>query len=279
MDNNISVNELTKEELVELVGNLQQKLDLQENFLLNISHDLRSPINVILSILQCLKYTKTKEKNDEYKEIMKRNSYKIIKLIDNLIDTTKLEMKYFELNKKNIDIVCLVESIVESIEKYAQYKEIQLVFDTNIEECIIAADPEALDRIVMNLLSNAIKFSPNKSNIFIDIIKNNDKINISVSDDGPGIPKEEQILIFDRFKQASINKENEFKGSGIGLDLVNYLTKAHEGSVRLESEEGKGSKFTISLPIIVLNDDFNTCELFNKDKVERLEIEFSDIYL
>ena len=112
--------------------------------------------------------------------MIKRNSLKIIKLIDNLIDTTKLENQYYELNKKNIDIVCVVENIVDSIEKYSQCKNIQMVFDTNVEECIVAADPNAIDRIVMNLLSNAIKFAPSDSDILVDIIKNNNTVNISV---------------------------------------------------------------------------------------------------
>ena len=211
--------------------------------------------------------------------MIKRNSLKIIKLIDNLIDTTKLENQYYELNKKNIDIVCVVENIVDSIEKYSQCKNIQMVFDTNVEECIVAADPNAIDRIVMNLLSNAIKFAPSDSDILVDIIKNNNTVNISVEDHGPGIPKIEQELIFNRFKQSTLNKENEYKGSGIGLDLVHYLTKLHNGDIKLESIEGKGSKFTVSLPITLVDGRKDYKDLFKKDKVEMLEIEFSDIYL
>ena len=100
MTENISINNMTKEELVEKINELNGKIKLQEDFLLNISHDLRSPINVILSILQYFKYTKSEDKKEEYNEIIKRNSLKIIKLIDNLIDTTKLENQYYELNKK-----------------------------------------------------------------------------------------------------------------------------------------------------------------------------------
>lgn len=279
MIDNVAVNDMSKEELLKKVNELSGKVKLQEDFLLNISHDLRSPVNVILSILQCLKYTSSEEKKDEYKQIIKRNSYKIIKLIDNLIDTTKLESNYYQLNKKNIDLVCVVESIVESIEKYAQFKNIQMVFDTNVEECMISADPDAIDRIVMNLLSNAIKFAPSNSNILVNIIKNNNMVNISVEDNGPGIPKSEQKLIFDRFKQSTLNKDNEFKGSGIGLDLVHYLTKAHNGEIKLDSTEGKGSKFTVSLPITIIYGEKGVNELFKRDKVEMLEIEFSDIYL
>lgn len=279
MTENISINNMTKEELVEKINELNGKIKLQEDFLLNISHDLRSPINVILSILQCFKYTKSEDKKEEYNEIIKRNSLKIIKLIDNLIDTTKLENQYYELNKKNVDIVCVVENIVDSIEKYSQCKNIQMVFDTNVEECIVAVDPNAIDRIVMNLLSNAIKFAPSDSDILVNIIKSNNTVNISVEDHGPGIPKVEQEFIFNRFKQSTLNKENEYKGSGIGLDLVHYLTNLHNGDIKLESIEGKGSKFTVSLPITLVDGKKTYNDLFKRDKVEMLEVEFSDIYL
>lgn len=280
MVENVSTSEMSREELINTINELEKRIDGQEDFLLNISHDLRTPVSVILSILQCLKYVTSEEKKDEYNKIMKRNSYKIIKLIDNLIDTTKLERKYFELNKKNIDIVCVVESIVESVEKYAEHKNLQMVFDTNVEECVIAADPNAIDRIVMNLLSNAIKFSPKDSNILVDIIKKNNEVSISVEDNGPGIPQCDQSLIFDRFKQSKLNKEYEQSGSGIGLELVNYLTKAHGGEIKLHSGQGKGAKFIVTFPINLIKEkEINNGELFKRDKVEKLEIEFSDIYI
>lgn len=282
---NYEMNRLTKPELVELVTEIDNKLNMQENFLLNISHDLRNPINVILSIIQFMEYRYDNnnedydEKNREYLQLIKRNSFKMIKLIDNLIDTTKLEGNYYKLNKKNVDIVAMVEGTVSSIDEYAQQKDIQLVFDTNVEECIAAVDPQALDRIVMNLLSNAIKFSSKNSNIYITTMVNDNDIKISVKDEGPGIPKEEQQSIFSRFVQSSNNKKGEYAGSGIGLDLVNYLTKAHDGEIELNSEEGKGSEFIVKIPRVSVKNDTKSFELIEKNKVQQLQIEFSDIYL
>lgn len=276
----VSLQEMSKDELIDEVKYLNKRIHMQEDFLLNISHDLRSPVNVILSILQCLKYANTQDKEEEYNQIMKRNSYKIIKLIDNLIDTTKLENKFYNISKKNIDIVCIVENIVESVEKYSSYKNIQMVFDTNVEECIIGADSDAIDRIVMNLLSNAIKFSKSDSNIYVSIIKSKEYVSIEVKDTGMGIPKNEQKNIFDRFKQSSNNEKGEFQGSGIGLDLVNFLTTAHGGEVMLESEEGKGSTFIVKLPIDTVKIESEGLKSYKlNNKIEKLEIEFSDIYL
>lgn len=282
---NEDIENLSKIELIKLVHDLKRTKDLQENFLLNISHDLRSPINVILSVLQCLKYEK--ESNDdvisskrkEYRDIIRRNSLKIIKLIDNLIDSSKLEKNFYNLKRYNIEIIGLIESVVTSIEKYAEEKDISVIFDTNVEEFECAVDPAAMDRVVMNLLSNAIKFSPKHGKILVYVQVKDEVIEISVKDEGIGIPKEEQKDIFNRFVQSSQNKKNEYSGSGIGLDLVNYLVKAHGGNIKLESDLGCGSNFIVTLPITILDIEEKDYEVGRRSRVEQLEVEFSDIYL
>ena len=272
--------ELSKEELIDEYLKLRNKKELQEDFILNISHDLRSPLNVILSILQCYKYSiNNPDKIIEYLDSIKRNGYKILKLINNLIDSTKLDRDHYKLTKENVDIISLVEWNISNIDKYAHQKNISLVFDTNVEDCVMAVDIEAIDRIIVNLLSNAIKFSPNGSCIYINALKNNNSITISVRDQGIGIPLDEQKDIFNRFVQSTKNNKNEYSGSGIGLDLVRRLVEAHDGTIELESEENHGSEFRVKLPIVTLDDNNNTSYLHAKDKVEVLEVEFSDIYL
>lgn len=276
---------LSKEELINKLTKMSECKRAQEDFILNISHDLRSPLNIILSIVQCYKDDYKDSKREiqclEHIDIIKRNAYKILKLINNLIDTTKLEQRHYSIKRENLDIINLIEWDISSIDKYAKQKDISLVFDTNVEECIMAIDPEAIDRIIMNLISNAIKFSPRKSSIYINAWKSINQLTISIRDEGMGIPKYEQDTIFNRFIQSSRNKRNENSGSGIGLDLVRYLTKAHNGSIELKSEENRGSEFIIKLPIEMLED----CEgsknkyLNAQSKVEVLEVEFSDIYL
>jgi signal transduction histidine kinase len=276
---------LLKDELVSKLINLSESKKNQEDFILNISHDLRSPLNIILSVLQCYKddYKDIKRygKCQDHMDVIKRNSYKILKLVNNLIDTTKLEKNHYSIKRENLDVINLIEWNISSIDKYAKQKEISLVFDTNVEECIMAVDPEAIDRIIMNLISNAIKFSPKGSNIYINAWKSINQLTISVRDEGIGIPKEEQNTIFNRFVQSSRNKKSENSGSGIGLDLVRYLTQAHNGSIELKSEENSGCEFIIKLPIERLQDDENNRDkcLNIKSKVEVLEVEFSDIYL
>lgn len=263
------------------VEELQKKIRFQEDFLLNISHDLRNPLNVILSVLQCMKYVENDatEKREEYLSIIKRNSLKMVKLINNLIDTTKMEREYFTLKKQNLDIVSFIEGAIVSIDKYAEQKNIQLIFDSNKEKCITAFDPEAMDRIILNLLSNAIKFSDLGGNVWINIYSNDEFVNISVRDNGPGISKEDQEYVFNRFVQTSNSKNSEQSGSGIGLDLVRYLVKLHDGNIKLISDEGVGSEFIITLPIKIDSNIESENRLLPNRRIEQLEIEFSDIYL
>lgn len=188
-----SISNTSYNKIIELLAELQEKNTKQEELLLNISHDMRAHLNVILSIMQCIECGNVDiedKKAIEYMKIVKRNSLKMLKLINNLIDTTRLENNYYVLNKKNIDIVSMIEGTISCIDRYAKQKNIQLIFDTNEEECIIAADPEVIDRIVMNLISNAIKFSSEDKNVYIDLYISEKEVEIIVTDEGVGISKE-----------------------------------------------------------------------------------------
>ena len=279
----MQLDNLSKEELILIIKKLEKRMELQEKFLLNVSHDLRSPINTILSILQSLKYIDNDkyadDKINEYRAMIKRNSYKMMKLVDNLIDTTKIEEKYYNLNKQAIDVVSLIENTILSMDKYAKQKSIELIFDTNEEEAIVLLDPEAIDRIIVNLVSNAIKFSPKDSTVMTNLYVDENTIKIVVKDNGPGIAKEDQKIIFNRFMQSQKNKESSNEGSGIGLDLVSNLVKLHNGNITLNSTVGVGSEFIISIPKISASVIQKSYKALSYDKVQQLEIEFSDIYL
>lgn len=269
-------------ELMDRLDILIEKNNKQEGFLLNISHDLRAHLNVILSVVQCIESGNVEvadKKVIEYISMVKRNSLKMLKLVNNLIDATKFENNYYTIDKKNIDIISMVEGTVSCIDRYAKQKNIQLIFDTNKEECIAAIDPEVIDRIIMNLLSNAIKFSPINTNIFINMFIDENNIKISIKDEGPGISDEDKEKIFNRFFQTTKKKENENTGSGIGLDLVNYLTKSHDGEVSVVSENGDGTEFIVKIPRVKIEESDDITIRCPSAKIQMLEIEFSDIYL
>ena len=256
---------------------INELLKNNDQYLLNIIHDLRSQLNVITSAAQFMEHNYKDDKNIKYIEIIKRNSFKMLKLINNLIDSNKIKNNYYKLNKKNIDIVPMIENTISCIEKFASERNINLIFDTIEEECIMAIDPEAIDRVIMNLLSNAIKFSNENSNIYINLVVKDKEIELSFKDEGCGISKEEKERIFDRFYQGKNN--DNIEGSGIGLNLCMLFVKAHDGKIFLESEINKGSIFTVILPRKI-EDHIETVKeegnLINKNQA--VEIEFSDTY-
>ncbi len=187
------------------------------------------------------------------------------------------------MNFGNYDIVKIVEDITMSTVEHIESKNLNLIFDTEIEEKIIGVDRENMERIMLNLLSNAIKCSNENGTIWVNIYDSGDFIEISVKDNGVGIPEEMQERIFERFVQSSPLFTRTYEGSGIGLSLVKALVDAHGGKIRVESKVGIGSEFVVSLPNRLSKKDptFLQSKLIEDNKsnnVERIKIEFSDIY-
>jgi signal transduction histidine kinase len=174
--------------------------------------------------------------------------------------------------------VSVVEDITQSVASYIKSKDIQLIFDTNVEEKIMAFDPNKLERIMLNLLSNAFKYTNSRGHIYVNVEDRGKTVLITVEDDGKGIPEDKLNLIFERFGQANRSLSRDCEGSGIGLYLVKSLVELHGGKISVKSKEGKGSKFLIELPVeLVKEDNMKSSELF-KTNVEKINIEFSDIY-
>ncbi|EPZ54507.1 sensory box protein [[Clostridium] sordellii ATCC 9714] len=196
--------------------------------LANIAHELRTPLNLIFSSVQMLNHrykivnNKTNQKDSRYLNIIKQNGYRLLKLVDNLIDSTKLNYENVEFNPQNYDLVNFIESICESVSDFANQKGMNVIFDTDIEEKIVGFDLDKMERIILNLLSNALKFNRQGKDIEVTIKDLNENIQISVKDEGIGIPDCEIYKVFDRFKQIKNKKVNSKVGSGIGLSLVNH---------------------------------------------------------
>jgi len=227
----------------------------QGEFLVNISHELKTPLNVIYSTAQLFdmfcKGGSLDDKKDtiiKYIESIKQNSYRLSKLINNLVDISKIEAGFLKLNLSNNNIVKVVEEIVMSVTNYTESKGLNIIFDTDIEENVIACDTEKIERIVLNLISNAIKFSDAGDEIVVDIKDKNEFVQISVKDNGIGIEEENLDMIFDRFKQVDKSLARNTVGTGVGLSLVKSIVELHGGSIYVESEFGNGSKFTVMLP-------------------------------
>ena len=256
-------------------------------FLANISHELRTPLNIIMSINQMLRLYLNKNELDK-KQVEKKvnmqvqNCYRLLRLVNNLIDITKIDSGHFELIKRKGNIVQIVECITMSVVEYIEDKGINLIFDTDTEETPLYFDSDAIERIVLNLLSNSIKYTPSGGCIFVNIQSIEDGVIISIKDTGVGIDKEKINIIFERFKQADELLTRRHEGSGIGLSLVKSLVQMHGGTIEVYSEEKKGTEFVVMLPAGVEDESVkNYISSVYDDKqrvVEKINIEFSDIY-
>lgn len=288
--------DITKQrQLEEQRKNYEEAIQLEQiksEFFSNISHEFKTPLNIILATMQLINHNIENkliyaEKGVDLKRYMnsiKQNSYRLLRLVNNLIDITKIDAGYYELQLANHNIVSIVEDITISVAQYIENKGVELIFDTEIEEEIIACDPDKIERIMLNLLSNAIKYTKADGKIEVYLGIKDKKVFVSVQDNGEGINEEKVKVIFDRFTQVDDTLARRYEGSGIGLSLVKSLIEMHGGSIDVISQVGEGTKFTFSLPIMVLEDEnqykkslphkSNTIS----SKVEKCNIEFSDIY-
>ena len=259
----------------------------KSQFFANLSHEIKTPINIIYSCIQLLEVNKINGEKalsdayNKYDNTLKQNCYRLLRLVNNLVDMTKIDSGYMKLIFVNCEIVSLVEDITLSIIPYVESKNINIVFDTYIEELEIRCDPESMERVILNLLSNAIKFTNNDGNISVIVEADDKYVFIRVKDDGIGISKDIREDIFNRFVQEdkSLNRKNE--GSGIGLALVKSLVELHDGEVYLE-DVSEGSEFVVKLPNIKINEEVNNhnrvMDVESKPLVQKINIEFSDIY-
>ena len=224
------------------------------DFFINITHELKTPLSVILGAIQLMdlknqSQSEEQDKNAGTYRIIRQNCYRILRLVNNLLDFARLDSGYLKLNPANCNIVSLVEDITQSVMPYARQKQLTLLFDTQHEEIITAVDMEKLERVILNLLSNAIKFTGRGGQIKVKIHSMDSKVHISVKDNGIGIPQDKQKEIFERFQRVSGKRTTEYEGSGIGLSLVKSFVDLHQGTICVTSEENHGSEFIISLPL------------------------------
>lgn len=255
---------------------------IRNEFFRNMSHEFRTPINIILSGVQLIEKISSqemisKEQLEGYLNKLKRNAFRLLKLANNLIDLTGMSVGSETLNLENHNIINIIEETTLSAVQYAKSKEITLIFDTEEEDVIMACDAEKIQCIVLNLLSNAIKYTPQKGQIEVNILRREDTIDLSVSDTGIGIPKEKREIIFEGGVQLDTSLRRISEGSGMGLAIVKGIVELCQGTVHVDSIEGEGSTFTVTLPIHILEGSESINEVESILKVERCNMEFSDL--
>ncbi|MBE6062045.1 MAG: histidine kinase [Clostridium butyricum] len=280
-ETNLKKDKADLEEAVELES-------LKTEFFANLSHEFKTPLNIILSTVQVLNYLMNKNKKiesnklKEYISGIKQNAYRLLKLADNMIDITKIDGGYYELHIDNYNIVEIVENIILSVADYMKRNMRNIIFDTTEEEIITACDQEQIERIILNLLSNSLKFTSTNGNIAVNISTSEDcrYVIIRVSNDGVPIDRESAEKIFGRFTQIDNLMTRSNEGSGIGLALVKSLVEIHNGRIYVNTEVNKGTEFCIEIPIRKLRNSHhnNVMERNIISKVQKYKVEFSDIY-
>lgn len=231
---------------------LQEAIDIKDNFISLITHEFKTPITVINAALQVIDVACKDEITDrtsKYLNKIMQNSLRLQKLVDNLLDLTRLKAGRMKMHEQNIEIVSFTKELIDSVQLFAQQKSIKIIFNKKIEELYIVIDSEIYERIILNLLSNAIKFSDENRNVVVTISKYNNFLKVVVKDQGVGIPKEKQNLIFEQFGQADSLLSRKAEGTGIGLYLVKLLIDSLEGKIKVNSGEGAGTAFSIFIPI------------------------------
>lgn len=274
------------EEMRNIIAQKKKEEELNSEFFSNVSHELKTPINVIYTALQLEnRYIDTlgTENIKKYNKIIKQNCLRLIKLVNNLIDITKIESGFFQPKLKVKNIVSIIEDITLSIVSYAQYKNINIIFDTDSEEVYVKCDEDLMERIMLNLLSNAVKYGKQGGVINIRIYNPKENfVTISIKDDGIGIPENMISKVFERFEKvdSSLSRNNE--GSGIGLSIVKSLVEIQNGNIAIKSKVNEGTEFLLTFHeeekenvTIMANMEGYTYE---KNMIEKVDIEFSDIY-
>jgi len=248
-------NDTARNELVEgqqrLVEELQQSDKIKTEFLSTISHELRTPLTSIVGYLEMMQDGYGGDLSPQHVsmlDVMDRNSRRLLSLIEDLLVLSRIESGTFKLARASVDIEFIVAGAVQALSPLVAAKKLCLDVDIAPDAGDVTGDAGQLERVVLNLVSNAIKFTKPGGRIKVTAARRSDRVVITVTDDGIGIPKDEQQKLFTRFFRSSSAGENAIQGTGLGLTIVKSIVEGHGGTVSLESDEDKGTSVTVSLP-------------------------------
>lgn len=288
--------DISKEiEILEQRKSYQRALELETDkteFFADVSHEFKTPLNIIYGIIQLVELDMKElgekkvdlieaEKLFKYNGIMKQNILRLLRLINNIVDISKMGSGAYQVNLHNCDVIAAVEDITLSVAAYTKDKDVHIIFDTELEELNMACDVEKIERIMLNLLSNAVKYSNGTGNILVYMKQEDDHLVIQVTDNGVGIPEDKLDSIFRRFVKLNQSFTRKNEGSGIGLSLVKGLVEMMEGTITVTSKVNEGTCFTVKLPIKQMpleDEEHKKCMSTANSRIEKCNIEFADIY-
>ncbi|MBQ8085459.1 MAG: HAMP domain-containing protein [Lachnospiraceae bacterium] len=246
-----------KDEIGELSDSLEymagelSKLDVyRKNFIANISHDFRSPLTSIKGyLLAMIDGTIPPEKYNRYLGVVLNEANRLTKLTEGLLELNDFDTKGPILKMTDFDIVDVIRLTRNTVEVLCDKKNIDFRINCPAENTMVCADRMKIGQVIYNLVDNAIKFSPQNGKIIATVTNKNDKVFVSIKDEGAGISKEKQNKVFDRFYKADVSRGKDKQGTGLGLAITKEIIKAHGENIDLISTEGVGSEFIFSLPL------------------------------
>jgi putative nucleotidyltransferase with HDIG domain len=224
--------------------------ELKTQFFANVNHELRTPLTLMLAPLGPMiegQMGRLSVKQKDTVLTIRHNGLKLLKLINNLLDLTKLEEGKMRLKPKSLDFVYFINALLASVKPLTDRKSIKLYFQHPSQALTVTVDPDQFEKVVLNLLSNAIKFTPENGRITVYLDEQPESIVLTVEDTGIGIPADMLESIFDRFSQVDGSLSRAHEGTGIGLSLVRELVLLHGGKIAVQSELGKGSRFNVEI--------------------------------
>ena len=242
--------EETTSQLKESNVKLKSLDELKTQFFANVNHELRTPLTLMLAPLKAVLEGKMGRLTPVFKdtfETMQRNGYKLLKLINNLLDLNKLEEGKMRLKVKPVNLIEFISPLLASVKPLADQKQIRLYYQHPPHPVEVTLDPDQFEKVVFNLLSNALKFTNKGGKITIYVEDKDPAVALTVEDTGIGIPPNMLDSIFDRFSQVDGSKSRAQEGTGIGLALAREIVLVHQGTIHAESELGKGSRFVVEL--------------------------------
>lgn len=230
-----------------LSQNLSRNETLRKNMIADISHELRTPLAAQRGYLEALE-DGVIPFDRESLEVLARNNLLLSRLVEDLRQLALVDAGQLELHPQALDIGKALQETVAGFEHYIQEKDVRVGFVLSHDLPRVRADPERLSQVVGNLIQNALAYSPRGGSILLEARREGEEVVVSVSDRGPGIEKEELPLIFERFHRTDRSRARESGGSGLGLSIARSLVEAHGGRIWAESEPGKGTRISFTLP-------------------------------
>jgi two-component system phosphate regulon sensor histidine kinase PhoR len=223
---------------------------MREEFVANVSHELRTPLTSIQGFIETLKdgAIKDPEKTQHFLKIIEKQSNRLNNLVEDILKLSKIESQEIVVNLQSTNLKDLLDKVIAEFKEKIILKKIQININISPQFPLLKVDPEQIELALGNLLDNAIKYTPEKGEISISFLEREKDIYLEITDNGIGISQEHLPRIFERFYRVNKDRSRDLGGTGLGLAIVKHIVKVHKGTIGVDSNPGKGSKFFIILP-------------------------------